>query len=182
MTVMGREQTAPIVFRPGRTADAEALATLHLDSWRATYDPMLDPHDRTRLNLGERLAAWQRRLAQPSGRVCLALRDGLLVGFVAVEVAHDEDLDSCEGEVTSLHVRPDLHGQGIGRRLLAEGEALLRTEGCHAAVLWVLAANGPARAFYERCGWQADGVAAHRPMGGLAGLPLVDEVRYRRSL
>ena len=37
---------------------------------------------------------------------------------------------------------------------LAGGSLVISSTG---AVLWVLEANSPARGFYERCGWVADG-------------------------
>jgi len=180
---MSREGAGPVVLRSAVLADAAELAELHLSSWRATYDPLLDPADRARLTLAERLAAWQRRLAAEPGGVWLAERDGHLVGFVSVEPAPEADLGPDRiAEVTSLHVSPNLHGQGLGRRLLAHAEAQLSAAGYEQALLWVLASNRAARDFYERHGWHVDGVALRREMGGLAGLPLVDEVRYRRSL
>jgi ribosomal protein S18 acetylase RimI-like enzyme len=183
MAVMSSEGTRPVELRAASPADARGLAALHLSSWRATYEPLLDPAGRARLTLAERLAAWERRLADDPWGVWLAERDGHVVGFVSVEPAHEADLGPDRiAEVTSLHVAPELHGQGLGRRLLAHAEVRLRVGGYQAAVLWVLAGNRPARDFYERLGWRLDGMALRREMGGLAGLPVVDEVRYRRSL
>ncbi|MGZ3631966.1 MAG: N-acetyltransferase family protein [Candidatus Limnocylindrales bacterium] len=172
-----------VVVRPATPADAEALARLHLRSWRVTYDPLLTPADRRLIRLEERRTAWQARLAGPSGTAWLAERAGQVLGLVAVGPAEEPDLDARRvGEVTSIHVSPERQGVGLGRQLLTLGEATLRKLGYREAILWVLADNAAARRFYEHLGWLLDGAAVRREMGGVAGLPIVDEVRYRRSL
>jgi RimJ/RimL family protein N-acetyltransferase len=54
----------------------------------------------------------------------------------------------------------------------------LRAGGFEQAILWVLEDNPRARAFYERCGWQLDGVAR----GETFLETPVAEVRYRIHL
>ncbi len=170
-------------LRRASAADIPALAALQLRSWHATYDRLLEPSERARLTLEGRLDAWRRRFATDPSSVWLIEAGGLVRGFVSVQAAEDRDLEGRRvGEVASLHVAPELHSRGLGRRLLARGEAALRESGFPEAVLWVLADNEPARAFYERLGWRLDGAHVRRPMGGQAGLPMVDEVRYRRTL
>ena len=180
---MARRAPLSVVVRPATPADAEALARLHLRSWRATYDPLLTPADRRLIRLDERRTAWRARLAGPSGSVWLAERAGHVLGLVAVGPAEDPDLDARHvGEVASIHVSPGRRGFGLGRQLLTRGEAVLRELGYREAILWVLADNAAARRLYEHLGWLPDGAALRREMGGVAGLPVVDEVRYRRSL
>ena len=123
MAGMSSEGTGHVEFRAATPADAAALAALHLLSWRATYDPLLEAADRARLTLAERRAAWERRLADDPWGVWLAERGGRLVGFVSADPALDDDLDPVRiAEVTSLHVTPELHGHGLGHRLLARAE------------------------------------------------------------
>jgi GNAT superfamily N-acetyltransferase len=63
------------------------------------------------------------------------------------------------GELYSLYVASDSWRCGFGRQLLAASMRRLGDSGFNAVTLWVLAANGPARRFYERCGWDMDGSA-----------------------
>ncbi len=81
----------------------------------------------------------------------------------------------------AIHVAPGLHGRGIGRRLLAAGEEAMRSAGFRRATLWVIEENAEARRFYEAAGWRPDGLSKRGPMGGFAGLPVVNEVRYVRA-
>jgi len=89
-----------------------------------------------------------------------------------------ETAQPLSGEVYAIYVLPDCWGQGIGRALLAHAERDLIEHGYDEAVLWVLADNQRARAFYERAGWHADGGTKRDTFGGRE----VEEVRYRRAL
>ncbi len=64
---------------------------------------------------------------------------------------------------------------GVGSALLGAGEGTLADElGFAEAVLWVLEANAPARAFYEHKGWRLDDGRRDTGWG--------PTVRYRRAL
>lgn len=82
------------------------------------------------------------------------------------------------GEVYALYVLPDLIGQGIGRRLLGEAHAQMKSQGFEASALWVLYDNQRARRFYERAGYQADGAAQDDVYDEIT----LTEIRYQRVL
>lgn len=73
-----------------------------------------------------------------------------LPGFVWVI----PDADPVHGHlIDNLHVAPDCHGRGIGRRLLRAIAAELDAgHGATGVYLWVYATNTRARQFYARCG------------------------------
>lgn len=79
------------------------------------------------------------RWSHHTGRVWLARRAGVLVGFAA---ATDVELDG-------LYVLPHESGAGIGSALLKAVGEVRR--------LWVLEDNHAARAWYERRGWRNSG-------------------------
>lgn len=71
--------------------------------------------------------------------------DGVPVGFSMADVE-----DGC---VFAAFVRPQFEGLGIGRRLMAQAEALLFQ---HHSTLWLETADGSrASGFYRALGWQA---------------------------
>ena len=91
----------------------------------------------------------------------------------------DEDTDPDKvGEIMAIYLRPEAWGQGIGRKLMAAALGCLTAAGFTEAILWVLESNKRARAFYEACGWTADGVMKQEEMPGFR----LSEVRYRRPL
>jgi GNAT superfamily N-acetyltransferase len=84
----------------------------------------------------------------------VAERDGAVAGFAVVLPRDDRDAD-----LDGLFVEPHLWRNGIGRRLVAEAEALAARTG--ARVLHVIAGAHTA-GFYGACGFTRAGAAATR--------------------
>jgi ribosomal protein S18 acetylase RimI-like enzyme len=173
-----------LVLRAARPDEVDALAELHAWSWRVTYGPLLTPEEASLLTVEERRRLWERALGAPAAReaVLVAQEAGRVVGLVFAGSSHDDDRGPDVGEIHAIHVEPGRHGQGIGGRLLDAAVDHLRAAGFTRATLWVIRENDEARRFYEGQGWRPDGTAKRGPMGDFEGLPIVDEVRYRRSL
>ncbi len=160
------------MIRPATPDDAEAVAYVHLETWRAAYagvfpQEQLDDMSAERV---QRRAELHRR-APP----IVAEMDGRIVGFVSVGRANDPDAD---GELYAIYVLPDHWGTGVGPALIEAGEGRLRALGHGSAVLWVLEQNPRARRFYERSGWTLDGQRRPIEVFGVA----VPEIRYAKQL
>ena len=151
-----------VALRLATAADVDAIARLHVDSWRRNYrglysDAFLDGDV-----LVDRLAVWGDRLtASPSNRFTIVANvDGGVAGFVHIILDDDPTWGAV---VQNLHVRYDLHGLGIGSRLMAEAaRTLLERRSSSGLFVWVREQNTAARAFYEACG----GVRAGDKLGG----------------
>jgi GNAT superfamily N-acetyltransferase len=85
---------------------------------------------------------------------------------------------AAHGEIDLLYTHPRVWGSGLGRELLAAGEAQLREAGCTEATLWTEERNERPRRFSEEAGWRADGEARERVWNNA---PL-RELRYRKTL
>ena len=140
---------------PATRADADAVAALHLASWRATYrgifsDAFLDGPEA----LANRRALWDGRLASdfPARRHVLLARDddGALVGFACVLPDQEPDAGVL---LDNLHVHPARKGQGLGRQLLQAARAWAGAqEPASPLVLYVFERNVSAVRFYDRMG------------------------------
>ena len=171
----------PVLRAPG-LEDAQAIAEIHYHSWVATYGPLVAPGEADPFRLSERVEHWERLLRErPRDRGALvAERDGRVVGLVEWEIGPEGD--RAVGEVHAIHVAAEERGHGVGTVLLAAAVETLRSFGARRAVLWVLAANTPARRFYERLGWTWDGTITERPLGDFADFPRVIECQYALDL
>jgi ribosomal protein S18 acetylase RimI-like enzyme len=139
-------------YRFATPADADAIASLHADSWSRHYrgaypDAYLDgdaPEDRRRL--------WRERFREASEdqlTIVAVLRDDL-IGFAHTCLDADPKWGAL---VDNLHVRYDLKRQGVGRALMAESAAaLLERRPASSLYLWVLQQNVAAQAFYTAVG------------------------------
>jgi GNAT superfamily N-acetyltransferase len=153
-------------FRLASECDAQAIASLHADSWRRHYrdvysDAFLDGDVKT-----DRLRVWSQRLVEPeNGRqTVLAEDDDGLVGFA--HTVFNEN-PSWGALLDNLHVAHRLKRQGVGSRLLSlSAQAVVeRRTGLY---LWVNEQNRDAQAFYTARGGSLVERALSEAPGGIA--------------
>jgi GNAT superfamily N-acetyltransferase len=155
------------VIRPvDPAADARAIAELEVRAWRWAYVDFVAEEDM--ITVEDRVQRWSER---PVDGAFVAAVEGRVVGVV--QAGPDRD-DPSVGLIRGLNVEPAAQGAGVGTALHEHACAQLRAAGYAEAVLWVFAANGHARGFYERRGWVADGATL-----ATAEAP---ELRYRQNL
>jgi GNAT superfamily N-acetyltransferase len=118
---------------------------------------------------------WERALANPERDAFVFEEDGRVVAFVGSFPSRDPDAD---GELGEIYALPEAWGTGTGHALMEACLAALRSRGYADAILYVLADNPRARAFYEREGWALDGAEKTDTFLGVA----VRELRYRIHL
>ena len=118
---------------------------------------------------------WERALTSTDRDVSVFEEDGVVVAFAGTFPSRDPDAD---GELGEIYALPEAWGKGVGHALMAACLAALRERGYADAILWVLADNPRARAFYEREGWALDGGEKTDEFLGVE----VRELRYRISL
>ncbi len=158
-------------LRMATLEDAEAIARIHVETWRSSYAGML-PHDLlVGMSLERQAAMWQRMLR--GGETVIVADDPRygVIGFGSYGPNRAARSDFT-GEVYTLYLLPDFQGLGIGQGLLRALFGALAREGHETALIWVVA-NNPSRFFYKAMGGRP---AARRDtnMGGQT----VPEVAY----
>lgn len=138
-----------IQVRAARPEDAEAIARVHVASWRTTYKGIVPEEYLAGLDEGERALEWKEWLTRPV-RVYVAELDGEVVGFVGGGAIR-EPLAGCDGELLVFYLLERAQRRGIGTSLLRSLAAGLRADGFKSMAVWVLALN-PAVGFYARAG------------------------------
>jgi ribosomal protein S18 acetylase RimI-like enzyme len=145
------------VIRPATSHDVEAIAHIHVETWRSTYAGIIPDAYLLQMNVDRQRRMW-RQLLYGGGRghdvMVAELADGEVVGFASCGPARRSALPRrapYDGEVYTLYVAVDHQGHGHGERLLDVCLDTLRGQDKTAAIVWVLAAN-PARFFYEARG------------------------------
>jgi GNAT superfamily N-acetyltransferase len=148
------------VIRRATPADAPAIAAVQARTWRHAYADIVDPE---RMPTVELQSPRWTDLLDGGGEVYVFDQAGQVAGFAALDGA----------ELRAIYVDPPAQGAGVGGALLDAAVDALRGAGHREAFLWTFEANGLARAFYERHGWEL--VSGHQERGA-------PEVRYRRIL
>ncbi|MDQ1712933.1 MAG: hypothetical protein QOE45_2383 [Frankiaceae bacterium] len=160
-----------MVIRPATAADAAEIARVQVETWRAAYPGMIAEPVLAALSVASMTARWETYFGTAGVSVHLALVDGAAAGFVCAGPPRDADVAE-GGEVYAIYVLPGAQRHGLGTALL---DTAVRWLAGRPGVLWVLAANAPARAFYAARGWTSDGTERAIDVGG----DVVNEVRYR---
>jgi ribosomal protein S18 acetylase RimI-like enzyme len=142
-----------MTIRRATVDDADALAFVHVSSWRTTYPGIVDQQYIDSLSVEDRSAAWRGRLAvdPPTMDIFVAdLSNRGVVGFVAGgRIRHPEP--GFDAELYAIYLLKDAQRDGIGRRLARAWAECAMERGFKTAVVRVLAGN-PACGFYERLG------------------------------
>jgi ribosomal protein S18 acetylase RimI-like enzyme len=155
-------------LREATRADTQFVADLHTASWRANFRGTFSDEYLDGPVVEDRLRVWTERLTEqpPNQYVAIAENDdGEAVGFACAYGAEDPKWGTF---LDNLHVRSEMFGQGIGKRLMADVAAwsLRRHPECGMHLL-VLESNARARRFYESLGaFDAEGTLIFDSPGG----------------
>ncbi|PLC92167.1 MarR family transcriptional regulator [Klebsiella quasipneumoniae] len=105
------------------------------------------------------VAEFATRLSSPVNQIWLAMREGKIVGSVAID---GEDLGQQQAHLRWFILDESCRGTGIGRRLLSEAMAFCDSRQFSAVQLWTFKGLDAARKLYESFGftltreWQGD--------------------------
>jgi GNAT superfamily N-acetyltransferase len=167
------------IVRPATVDDAEAIETVRIATWRASYrgivpDAYLDSLEIKSSRVDRLRAAIDR--ADAGARV-VGVADSQVIGMGIAGAPEDDQMPKDVGEIFAVYVLPEWQGRGVGRTLLARLISALQALGYQSAILWTLRDLPPTRRFYEANGWAFDGAEATHDWHGLVYL-----VRYGRDL
>lgn len=140
------------IIRAANLADAEAIAEVHVTSWRESYEGIVPKAILDALSVSERTERWRGILAQVGRQpVHVAEQEGRLVGFAQGGKNLSDELGQ-EMELYAIYLLSRIKRQGVGARLLKAVVNDFTQLGANSAGLWVFKENYPARRFYEHFG------------------------------
>jgi len=163
----------PLIFRQAAKNDAEAIASLHTESWRDVYRGILPESYLGGQIADERSNLWKSRfLSLRPGRFLVVLAESPieLVGFACVLLDEDSRWGAC---LDNLHVLPRWRSLGVGRLLFGRAaQWVMSSEPGWPIHLWVFEANDGARRFYDVLSGEVVERRLKRSPGG-ADIPLL---------
>ncbi|MDO5698301.1 MAG: GNAT family N-acetyltransferase [Dermatophilus congolensis] len=142
--------------RMGEASDAECIAQVHRQVWRATYSELVAPEVLKRhLNSDDATTRWTSRLERSGADappVWVGVDpEGEIVALGCSGPPRDPD-HPVGWELWAINVMPSAQGTGLADMLMERLVADLP------AYLWVMEDNARAIAFYERHGFVLDGL------------------------
>ena len=177
----------PVTVRTATIDDTEAIARVHARSWQAAYRGIVGDEFLDGLSDAVWVDRWRTIFTEPQdGARTLVIDEGdagdegdegeAVTGFARIGPVRDPDPPAPGwDEVYAIYLDPRSWGRGAGSSLLTAALGTVADD-VPGVSLWVFRDNARGRAFYERHGFEADGLAQEITIGGRA-LP---EVRYRR--
>lgn len=164
-------------IRAAHAGDAPALARVIVDTGRAAHRGQMPDEVLLKDSYEEAYAEsernWARALRELAEGVnpgeCLYVAEdeaGEVVGLAMGGEGYEGEGQGV-GEVYALYVRQSQQGRGLGRRLVGAVAAHLARLGVHTLQIGCLAANAPARRFYESIGGRVVGERTYDKEGHL---------------
>ena len=165
-------------IRPAKPEDADALAKLHIDSWKAAYKGLVPQSYLNALDYEKRAQRFRDSLEKEQLETYVAENAENILGFVILGACRDEDVDKkTTGEIWGIYLSPECWRKGIGSKLCFYAEGILKSYMYKTMVLWVFAKNFQARRFYEAMGYQLDGASKMLQPG-----KALEAIRYRKEI
>ena len=142
-----------IVIRRAAPRDAEAIARVRIDGWRMSYRGLVPTAYLDGMQVDASTALWDKILtAGPNPASVFVVTHGdEVVGFAAGNMLAEPRF-GLNAELTAVYLRREFQRVGLGRRLIAAVVDAQRLLGATGMIVWVIAGNKPARAFYEALG------------------------------
>ena len=153
-------------YRAATEADLPAICELgqvvnllHHEAWPRIFAPASAPERDE--------SHWRQCIAGSSNVVHIAERGGILVGFVSVSIVtetHSLMRAMLYARVSSICVRQEERGQGIGSELMARAEKWAAAQGASDVRLNVWAFNQSALALYKELGYEVRSLSLGKPL------------------
>jgi ribosomal protein S18 acetylase RimI-like enzyme len=160
-----------VLVRETVTDDWQALRDIRLEALRDAPAAFGSTYEREALRGEEH---WHARIAR--GGTFLAYIPALSASEPVGLIGGYQE-DPITVELVSMYVRPQARGRGVGEALVATVIDWATARNAASVHLWVTETNTPARALYERCGFQLTGERQPLPSD-----PSIGEVAMSRPL
>ncbi|WP_106498125.1 GNAT family N-acetyltransferase [Lentibacillus sp. Marseille-P4043] len=131
-------------------ADAEAIANIHVRSWKNTYTDLVDEKDLSNITYENRKTLWETVLRMQKKEQCTFVisNDVDVIGFVSGGPERTKRFQY-DSEIYTIYLLPGYQRKGLGAKLLRVFAEEMKEHGYESLLVWVLTQN-PSSRFYER--------------------------------
>ncbi|ENH95709.1 GNAT family acetyltransferase [Gracilibacillus halophilus YIM-C55.5] len=135
-------------IRKARLEDVEAIAEVHVNSWKATYKDLINEQDMSNITIEHRIVLWETILKLPNHKqpVIVVEEDNEIVGFASGGKERTERF-GFDGEIFAIYLLPTHQGKGLGKLLLKAFAEEMKQLDYQSLLVWVLT-NNPTNQFY----------------------------------
>jgi GNAT superfamily N-acetyltransferase len=149
--------------RDATAADLPAIDALFRESFVATFGHLYAPEDLAAFLDGFTLAAWTREFESADHRFRVAEDDRGMIGYAKIgDLTLPAQTDAKTVELRQLYLTERAKGGGVAQALMAWVIDTARERGADELWLSVYVDNHRARRFYERYGFETQGLYAFK--------------------
>ena len=142
-----------VIIRKVQQGDANALAYIQTESWKAAFADILDKETLARCtDITKATAMYRSLLEEEKGSGYILTLDGDPHCIAWWDSARDADM-SGKAELICIHSLPENWHKGYGSMMMERVLDDIRKCGYSEVLLWVFTENKRARAFYESEGF-----------------------------
>jgi ribosomal protein S18 acetylase RimI-like enzyme len=141
--------SSQVRVRRGKLADAKSLAGVFRDSWELAYRGII-PHLHLETMIRRRCPEWWRAMIRSGDMLFVLEVAGKVAGYATCGVARARGAE--QGEIYEIYLSPKYQGLGFGEHLFEACRHALDMRRLNGLVVWALADNDAAIAFYWRRG------------------------------
>ena len=124
---------------------------MRIDGWRTSYRGLVPAAYLDGMQVDASTALWDKILTAGPNPASVATHGDEVVGVAAGNTLAEPRFE-LTAELTAVYLRREFQRVGLGRRLIAAVVDAQRALGATGMIVWVIAGNKPARAFYEALG------------------------------
>jgi 3-deoxy-manno-octulosonate cytidylyltransferase (CMP-KDO synthetase) len=148
------------IYRKATAEDVAAVARVHVESWRKSFDGIVPQEFLDNLNIEKREIAFRQRFDEPDYKMFVAeTARNEIVGFADYGKARESNF-GFEAELYAIYLLAEFQGKGIGENLFRLCQKEMIYEGINSMYLMALAVS-PYKSFYEKMDGQVVGKGNH---------------------
>jgi ribosomal protein S18 acetylase RimI-like enzyme len=155
-----------VSIRHAKPGDAAALSKVFDAAWREAYQGIIPGLALEKMLVRRGHRWWRSTISRGRPLAVLDIGQGI-AGYVSYGRCRDRAMPA-QGEIDELYLLPEYQGLGFGRRLFKAVRNDLRDRNMDRIVVWALAENARACAFYESLGGRSIARVEER----IGGIPL----------
>lgn len=142
-------------IRSAESRDTSGVAAVHDAAWQLSYSGIIPALHLARMVQRRGPKWWAEAIARARGGIMVLEVGDTIAGYATMGSARRIGQHSFDGEIYELYLRPEYQGLGFGTRLFKAARDRLIANGRPRTLVWALAANEPALAFYRARGGKA---------------------------
>lgn len=130
--------------------DAEAIANIHVRTWKNTYKDLLDEKDLTNMTYENRKTLWETILRVQKREQCtfVIYNETQIVGFISGGPERTKKFNF-DAEIYTIYLLAEYQRMGLGAKLLKAFTKEMKALGNKSILVWILKQN-PSSRFYEQ--------------------------------